>query len=210
MTSGESIARNSKGPPLGGANLECLLTCEGLAPTKLPALIGICHRHGFKLIDHESLLAYGDDLVDPQIVDHAKSLAAFVETMEHQESRRCIANLDGTLLDTQTSLSVLLDLEKQVVVVSVPEDVLWRFEVNAENADIKRLVAFSDLCREVASEIDASLGYLGTEELHPEDMVTSRTEAHGATRVDDHFFSDTRLKELFDWYTGFYATRWKE
>jgi hypothetical protein len=130
--------------------------------------------------------------------------------MEHQRSRRCIANLQGMLLDTQTSLSVLLDLKKRVVVVSVPEDVLWGFEVNVENADIKRLAACSDLCREVASEIDAGLGYIGTEELHPEDMVTSGAEGHGATRVDDYFFSDARFRELFDWYTGFYVSRWKE
>ena len=177
---------------------------------QLPVLVGICERHGFKLIERDPLLGYGDDPVEPQSVEQAESLAAFAEDMEDHHSRRCIANFHGTLFDTQTNLSILLDLDKRVVVMSVPEDVLWRFEASAENADISRLIAFSNICNEIAAEISAVLGFMGTEELHPVDMIANDAENHGVTRVDDSFFSDTRLRELFGWYTDFYVNRWKD
>lgn len=202
--------RQGPNPPIGGANLECLLVCRDLRVSRLPALLAICEECGFRMVETEPLLAYGIDLVEPEQVSQALHLSKFVADAERSNARRCIVNLCGTLADTSTSFSMLLDLENKVVVISVPEDVLWGFGDDIGRADFEKLRVFAKCCKDIASELSPELGYLGTEELHPEDMVAYAAEEHGATRVDETFFSEARLRELFDWYVDVYVKRWEK
>ena len=194
---------------MGGADLECLLACRDLPVSSLLAVLAICEEHGFRMVETDPLLAYGFDPAEPQQISQALQLNEFVAGAELSNARSCIAKLYGTLIDTPTALSVLLDLQKKVVVVSVPEDVLWGFGDDTGRADFEKLRVFAECCKEIASELPAELGYLGTEELHPEDM-TPGAEWHGASRVDETFFSEGRLRELFRWYTEVYVKRWQK
>ena len=197
-------------PPIGGADLECLLACQDLRASMLPVLLSICEEHGFQMVETDPLLAYGIDPVEPEQISQALHLSKFVAGAERRNSRRCIVNLCGILIDTRTSSSMLLDFEHRVLTLSIPEDVLWGFGEDTSRADFEKLRLFAMCCEEIASELSPGFGYLGTEELHPEDIVVGAAEGRGVSHVDEAFFSESRLKELFDWYLNVYTRRWEK
>jgi len=178
--------------------------------SSLLAVLVICEGQGFRMVEIDPLLAYGADPVEPRQVSQAPQLSNFVAQAERSHAHKCIANLSGMLVDAHTSLGVLLDLEKKVAVVSVPEDVLWDFSDDPDRADFEKLRVFAECCKMIALELSAELGYLGTEGPHAEDMVSEAAADYGVYRVDEDFFSEGRLRELFDWYTDVYVKRWEK
>lgn len=209
MTDENGTGIDTVDPPIGGADLECLLTCNSITITALTKILMICEEYGLRLVEQDSLFAYSADPIEPILNSAASGLNEFVTEATSKKARRCIANLEGRLSDTQTTLSILLDLDKSVAVVSIPEDFLWGFDMAPDHIDFEKLRAFAGCCEEIASELSAMYGYLGTEVLHTEDMTTGNAESSGACPVDSLFFSEARLRELFDWYRNTYVKRWK-
>ncbi len=199
--------RDTFEPFIGSADLECVLKCKKSLIEKIPCILNICNDHGFNPIGKMSLLAYGSDPIEPTIVADANEADSFIQSIKELSILRCIVNLDGVLSDTKTSMSLIFDMAENVLVISVPEDVLWGFSSSdGGKADILRLKAFARCCEVIASRMSALLGYIGTEHLHPEDMVVG--DDSGASHIDNTFFSEERIQELFDWYVNFYVKRW--
>jgi len=197
-------------PSTGGANLECLFTCQNIPVKVVSGLLNVCYFHKFSLVGQESLLAYGEDPIEPLLIASAKQHEEFFQELEHQSVQSCIANMVGILVDVQTPMSLLIDFKNSVVSISVPEDFLWNFSKDIAQADFQRLKAFAECCDDIAAKLRPVFGFLGTETLHTEDMRLDKAEQEGAFKVDDSFFSEERLKELFDWYLNNYVRRWEE
>ncbi len=199
------LKQNICEPPRGGANLECLLKCEKPLIENVSAVLNICNKYGFKPVGEMAFLSYAEDPIEPTMVVDEEGANHFVNSIKESVTVRCIVNLEGTLSDTKTSMSFLFDMSENVLVVSVPEDVLWGF--SSGEADILRLKVFANLCRVIANHVSASIGYMGTEHLHPEDMIID--DDSETSYVNDDFFSEERVQELFDWYVTFYMKRWE-
>lgn len=193
-------------PPIGGANLECLLKCERPIIETASVILKFCDEFGFQPIGKVAFLAYGDDPIEPIMIESADRKAHFLDAIKELSPVRCIMKLEGVLSDVETSMCLLFDATENVLVVSVPEDMLWEF--GSSEADILRLKAFAQLCDVIANYTEAFLGYIGTEHVHPEDMVLDGDS--GVSHINDQFFSEKRIQELFDWYVTFYIKRWKK
>ena len=197
-------------PSIGGANLECLFTCQNIPAKLVSSLLNVCYLHKFALVDQESLLAYEEDPIEPLLVASVEQREGFLQELEHQSVQSCIANMVGILVDVQTPMSLLVDFKNSVVSISVPEDFLWNFSKDTAKADFQRLKAFAECCDDIAAELSPVFGFIGTETLHAEDMRLDKAEQEGAFKFDDSFFSEERLKELFDWYLNNYVRRWEK
>ena len=200
---------DNKNPPIGGANLECYFSCKTLSRKSFSALVNICFSKGFELVGQEALLAYGNDPIEPVLISSPAELDGFIEKLQCEKILRCIANFSGVLVDVKTPMNLLADFKNLVVSISVPEDVLWKFSGDPALADFRILRVFAACCDEVASTISPIFGYIGTETLHPKEMQLDRAVSEGALPVDESFFSDARLRELFEWYLTVYVERWK-
>ena len=205
MTHGEDVQ-----PSVGGANLECLLTCQNIPVKLVSDLLNVCYFHKFALVEQGSLLAYGEDPIEPLLVASAKQSEDFLKEIEHQSVQSCIANMVGILVDVQTPMSLLIDFKNSVVSISVPEDFLWNFLKDTAQANFQRLKAFAKCCDDIAAKLSPAFGFIGTETLHTEDMRLDKAEQEGAFKFDDSFFSEGRLKELFNWYLNNYVRRWEK
>jgi hypothetical protein len=195
-------------PPIGGADLECLLSCKELPVVSLRPL-EILKDHGFTLLEKEPLIMYVDDLDVTRRVASAGEVEEFIEYMESHRVRHCIANFIGRLVDIDTTMHLNLDFKNSVVAVMVSEDVLWGFTEDASKADYKNLEKFAECCKSVAEELNPIYAYIGTETMHTEDMKLDTAEKEGGIKYDESFFSEKNMKELFDWYINYYVKRWE-
>jgi len=196
-------------PPKGGADLECILTCECLQKKTLLKIVDICFQSGFKFVEKDFLLSYGDDPIVPEYIAVSDNLLEFMERVEVSDAKRYIVNFSGQLHDIQTYLSLVLDFKNAVLVISVPEDVLWAFSENPQSADFLRLICFGKICEEISMQVSAKFAYMGTEFYHIDEMKLENAERLEVDRANLSFFSEPKLKELFDWYLSSYTKRWE-
>ena len=172
-------------------------------------MMQILNDHGFTLLEKEPLSALGYEIGVWEKIASAGEVEEFIEYMESHKIRQCIANFIGRLVDTDTTLGLILDFKNDVVAVTVSEDVLWGFTEDARQADYKKLQKFTECCKGVAEELNPVFAYIGTETIHIEDMKLDHAEKEGGIKYDDSFFSEKNMKELFDWYINDYVKRWE-
>lgn len=190
---------------MGWAELECFLSCETLPVQKVSALIAICQKHGFDLEEKKSLITYALDPLEPKHIASAKEKKEFLDNLNSHPIDHCILNLTGAFFDIQTRISLILEFKYNVVVVIVNEAFMWGFsEDPLANMDFRKLMAFGNICKEMASEVSPKFAYLATESVHADEMQIDQAESHGASHYDPTYFSEKELKKDFDWYINDY------
>jgi hypothetical protein len=190
---------------MGWAELECFLSCETLPVKKTSDIIAVCQKQGFQLKEGGSLLAYGPDPCEPERIASAKELNEFLDYLNQSQMNHCIVNLTGTLLDIETKISLILEFKYNVLSISINEAFIWGFsEDPLANMDFRKLVAFGNICKEMASEVSPKFVSLGTESVHADEMQIDQAESNGASPYDPSYFSEEELKKDFNWYKNDY------
>ncbi len=197
-------------PPLGGADLECFLSCRTLSASSIDRVVAIVQSHGFELVSGDAVLVYREDLLEPAVVARRDEVQQVVKTIQAQAQSlsRCIVNFEGRVGDIATSLSVVFDFRYSVLEISIPEQSLWGPCTNPVEPDLGRLRRFGDVCLQLAESVEAELAFIGTEQLHSDEMEISVAAAVGAVRPHDAL-SEESLKSLCEWYSSVYFRRWQ-
>ena len=151
---------------------------------------------------------FGADPIEPTaIVGNVESVFLDDNLMK---TRQVIACFVGWLADVRVVLTITIDYRSQVIGIGVLEDFLWNFSGNPANAEIGRLHAYAEICSNVATLCDPTFGYLGTESVHINEMSPMQVSVNGAReRFTADFFSQSNLRELYDWYVTEYVRRWE-
>ncbi len=195
-------------PPKGGANLECVFWCDKFEKEVVSDLIRICQLYQFMKSDKHYLLAYGSDPIEPLFI-FSNNMEDYEPQIKNQNVQSCILKMTGILVGAKTPLSIIVDFKKYFLSVSIPEDVLWNFSDDIRQSDFSRLQEFSSLCEDISAVLSPILGYIGTEIFQSRDIQTHKVENSSAIPVNEYFFSESRLRDLYNWYMNSYLQRWQ-
>jgi hypothetical protein len=196
----------SHGPRIGGAFLESLMLARQSLPAGLsrliPRLIGRGEISFPELCVENDMFQYTDvpDLSQPNLMSmfgttEWRSLALRAKTVFH---------------DVSAELTVTAYRETGVIVASTLEDMIWGYAESVTQMNFARLIAFTDLCRRVADELDVSCVLLGSEPCLPSEfaILCSQSDRSPASSPEEAFSKDAVLK-LYEWYRDQYAPRWQ-
>lgn len=197
-------------PPIGGASLECLFSYEHANLEFVNQVINKAFLQGFSLRHPKPFYADNGEIGDLPSEEFSR-LKDFTAWLTQRQFKTVIINLRGKLFDVDTNLSFSYHHDNIVLVISVPEDMLWKFNEDGKGADIRRLVAFYKLCREISEIKKPNYAAIDTEGVYPNEITVEKAEKNGFTVFDPTiFFSDDKINELFKWYVDKYQSRWDQ
>ena len=112
-------------PPLGGPELECSFAYRELKVEHLLKLVPTIYENGFSL-DPERVFGSPDaDEVDPPAFEGVENIESVIEQANREKSIQLMVCFVGKLAGIKMGLGITLRLDCGVVMVSVPEDMLW-------------------------------------------------------------------------------------
>lgn len=199
---------NNANPSIGGADLECYLSYEHLGYETIVSIATAIGKRGFSYALKSPFFATGSDYSLPFELPEVSNANMFTNRVGELDCHLAILNFEGRLADVDVMLSVSFHFMNGVVVISVPENMIWNFSENVAEADRLRLVAFANLCQVIAQLKKPSFASLGTEEVHSDEMPVDQLEEAGAKSFTESMFSTDAIRELYEWYVNEYATRW--
>jgi len=185
---------------VGWVSLECVFQCEVLGLAAISLILEGLAKLGIHLNKHNGLLAY-EEWVVPLDMEKGIELADFVAAIRERAVRYVIANLGGTVVDVEAPMSLSFHFARKIVVLSTPENMLWKMTDEVEKAEFSRLEAFSGLANCVAEVIRPIRSYIGPETF----AETKPLEEMGLEPFGDRFFSNLRLRSLFEDYLRNYS-----
>lgn len=207
-----SEGHNQNGPPVGGALLECLLSYPSLGHRDAITILNTLIEQGFFPDGSENQFYaynYGDiEFEEPPI---SASIGEFVDYLESGDEYNVVGmSFSGTLFDIESRLTTKLYVEYGVIVISILEDLLWAYgEDPAASANFRRLQAFAQVCIAVSNAKVPIYAHMGTEYFHPEEFTIEEVQKMESELYSPmNVFSETGLRELFDWYLNVYTHQW--
>ena len=196
-------------PPIGGADLECLLSCNFLNNEGVSKLIIFCKEHDFTIHDSACLLLYGDDLIEPIQTVYNNEIINFLGDNQSNTFKVYKLKFIGKMHDVEVELVLTLYMELNVISLSTIEDFLWNFSDSTLQAKFERLNAFGKLCSDISILLSPLYAYIGSESFHADELQVDEAEKTGVSRYHDNFFSEGELLELYNWYLNIYTKRWE-
>ena len=198
-------------PPLGGPELECSFAYRELKVEHLLKLVPTIYENGFAL-DAERVFASADpDELDPPRMQEVETVENVVEKASEMDARQLVVCFVGELAGLKMGLSVTMRLDCGVMMVSVPEDMLWAFSGDPTKAEISRLKAYTAVCQELARSFPPVFAHLDTEGVNPEELTVMKSEmVKGMDPYHESIFEDEdTLSRLLAWYTEHSSQHWQ-
>ena len=197
-------------PPLGGPELECSFAYRELKIENLLKLVPTIYESGF-VLDSERVFASADaDEPDPPALSGVETVENVVEKASEMGAVQLIVCFVGKLAGLKMGLGVTLRLDCGVMMVSVPEDMLWAFSGDPTKAEISRLKAYTRICQELARSFPPAFAHLDTEGVNPEELTVVKSElVKGMDPYHESIFDDEdTLSRLLTWYTEHNSQQW--
>ena len=197
-------------PPLGGPELECSFAYRELKIEHLLKLVPTIYEHGF-VLDTERVFCSADaDELDPPAMEAIETVEDIVARAREMGALQLMVCFVGTLAGMKMGLGITLRLDCGVVMVSVPEDMLWAFSGDPTKAEISRLKAYTGICQELARSFPPVFAHLDTEGVNPEELTVMKSElVKGMDPYHESIFEDEdTLSRLLTWYTEHNSQQW--
>lgn len=202
---------NESRPPIGGADLECTLAYDDFEVVYLEKMAAIILAKGFELRrDLPPFFAYGKGLFEHLLKPETKTTDEFFTQLKNLKCRTTLINFQGRLFDIDVYLSISYDLAERVVQITTIEDFIWEFRQDTSKANFNRLKAYGQICQAVCSVRPPLYARMATEATYADEFTVEKLrEENSDETFNDTFFSETRLRELYDWYINTYTKRWE-
>ena len=179
------------------ADIECLFKCSKIDLQITIRSFKLIEKIGFSPEPKNSFLFYCDDLIVP-IKTISGDIKDIVSAPLSMDVTRIIGNFKGMLQGEEIRLGTVSDFKQNTFSVSTAEAVLWGYSQN--KFELAKLISLADFCKQISVLLKPTHAYLGTETMHPEDLVDGVPDLH----FDSEFFSEDKIVELANWYTGVY------
>ena len=115
------------------------------------------------------------------------------------------------LAGLKMGLGSTMRLDCGVVMVSVPEDMLWAFSGDPTKAALSRLKAFTKVCQDIARAHPPEFAHIDTEGVNPVELTVIKSElVKGLDPYHESIFDDEdTLLSLLAWYTEHNSEQWQ-
>jgi len=185
---------------IGWINLECVLQCASLGISAISPIVQGLLKQGIHLGKSNGLLAY-EEWAEPLNIGKGVALAEFIMAIRGRPLRYVVSNFIALFADVKAPLSVSFHFAQKIMVLSTPENMMWKMTDDIRKADFSRLEAFSRLAAYAAEAVQPTQAYIGPETFGGAKPVSEM----GLERFGTEFFSNARLGTLFDGYLHNYG-----
>jgi len=196
-------------PSIGGADLEALFAFKELSVDVVEGIYDNAFRLQFE-VDPRGGFAAADSDYRFVEVPVLSSVSEFLQWADGKELPTLFVNLIGTLFDIEVQLGVRVKFNHRVVAVSTPENMLWGFTEDRNQARFERLDAFFSVCERACLVYPPTFAVIGSEPVHDHEISVNNTSVKKAPFDHATFFSEAAKRELFEWYVNVYARRWEQ
>lgn len=198
----KDVNKFEKEANVGWGELECLLSYEHLSVKDFEHIVNIVISQGFVLYEEPfgGFTDSGDDITPPS----GSTLSDFMKIISVKSCNVAAVNLIGIFFDIKAKLSICIYPHEKVVTISSRENFIWNHGNNLELSDINRLKKFLEICKLICDDLKPQFAFVGSEEVHPDEISTINAERNGFTLYNEEIFSDKNAKYLFERYLATY------
>ena len=195
--------------PIGGASLECLMAYECLGMADIKAIVSDGKLKTVMQLRRFDPFVSADPGFAAFHSPQVKTIGEFLNWLQGRNDSVVVFNYVSRFVDIDAPVSLGFYLNKMVIQISTPEDVIWAFSHDAKKATSERLDAFYKICEIVGSIRAPNYAAIGSEPCHVEEITMKNSTCVSRERYERGvFFSESRKQELFEWYTNVYVKRW--
>ena len=190
-----------------GSELECFLAYNLVTSEWLGQIVHFIKYHGLSFFEEKALLCYGEDYIIPQIIASDSGLKELLSIgISFSSFKRLILNCRGQFTDVISPVSITMELDINVVSLSVPEGFIWNFQGNRKEPKIERLLEFANLCKSFAMQFPPKYSTVSNFGIHAEDFSVSSIseERKNEALYNEQFLSRDDVENLYNWYINDY------
>ena len=189
-----------------GANLECILAYEKIAPEWIYLIIDFCHDYDLSITEEKSLLIYGADFIVPWISTSRQGVDELVKRSFSFEGFRSVRiNLSSSFCDVDVNFSFVVDLDIGVITISVDgEAFIWNYTNGVQNAKLERLQAFAAICKAFCRQFQPKYAFLQDESFSSQDFTVDLLDKNCENEYlyTNDFLSKEYIQRVFEYYVG--------
>jgi hypothetical protein len=194
-------------PPIGGGSLQCTMAFEALDLRDVEVGIKVLRRSGYSPRAKDGFVALDANYL-PCELDGISSSDEFLSRLRQAQISTAIVNMTGEIADVSVRLGASFHFAEKVVVLSVPEDMIWAYSADGSGAKPERVLAFFALCKAFCTELSPARLIVDTEGVNIKEV-----SIHSPKKVDLNYLSpdmldDSHALSLFRWYVDTYLKRW--